>query len=265
MQLDSPETDAIARALLPGVPIDLILEMYGRVPGNEIASGKFASPESSAALAANTFGPFVARPDELQPPPEGQAWGWPAVSVGLEATLRFPWSGGRHPCLDALIGTPTTLIGVESKRYEPFRAKAPVACPDAYWRPFWGNAMTGYEGVRDDLREGVSAFGRLDAPQLVKHAFALRTAVHRDERFRGRQPLLLYLYAEPKCWPDGRPVSRVDIEAHRAEVKSFAEAVSGDEVVFCARSYRKLLSAWAASSHHFTRAHAGAIGTRFDL
>jgi hypothetical protein len=259
-----PEAD-IADSLLPGVPAGVILATYGSAPGNEIASGKFTSPESSAALVANAFGPFMARPAELQSPSGGEAWGWPATSVRLEAILRFPWSGGRHPCLDALIETPSAVIGVESKRYEPFRAKAPVEWPDTYWRPVWGSAMTGYQGVRDDLREGVSAFARLDAAQLVKHAFALRTAVHRDERFLGRQPVLLYLYAEPKCWPDGRPVSRVDIKAHRAEVGSFAEAVSGDEVVFHACSYRELLAAWAASCHGFTRAHAGAIATRFDL
>ena len=255
----------IAASLLPGVPTGLILETYGSAPGNEIASGKFTSPESSAALAANTFGPFVARPGELPPPPGGEAWGWPAASVRLEAILRFPWCGGRHPCLDALVETPTALIGVESKRYEPFRAKAHLAWPEAYWRPVWGNGMAGFEALRDDLREGVGAFACLDAPQLLKHAFALRTAVHRDERFLGLQPALLYLYAEPKRWPDGRAVSRADIKEHRAEVDRFAEAVTGDEVVFRACSYCELLAAWAAGSHHFTRAHAGAIATRFDL
>ena len=114
-QLLEADVDSIARSLLPGVPLDLILEIYGRAPGNEIASGKFASPESSAALAANAFGPFVARPGELKPPPGGEAWGWPASSVCLEATLRFPWPGGRHPCLDALIETPCgTIVVVDS-------------------------------------------------------------------------------------------------------------------------------------------------------
>ena len=253
----------IAASLLPGVPAGLILETYGNAPGNEIASGRFTSAESSAALVANTFAPFVTRPAGLLPPPGGEAWGWPATSVRLEAILRFPWSGGRHLCLDALIETPVALIGVESKRYEPFRAKAHLTWPDAYRRPVWGNAMTRYEGVRDG--PGISAFARLDAPQLVKHAFALRTAVHRDERFLGRQPVLLYLYAEPKCWPDGHPVSRIDIKIHRAEVERFAEAVEGDEVVFRACSYREFLVAWAASSDHFTRAHAGAIAMHFDL
>jgi hypothetical protein len=44
------------RVLLPGLPIDLILQAYASAPRNEIESGKFESPESSAALAANAFG-----------------------------------------------------------------------------------------------------------------------------------------------------------------------------------------------------------------
>ncbi len=264
-QLLAADADAITRSLLPGVPLDLILDAYGRAPGNEIASGKFASPESSAALAANTFGPFVARPGALQPPPGGEAWGWPASSVRLEAILRFPWSGGRHPCLDALVETRATLIGVESKRYEPFRAKAPTAWSAAYWRPVWGDAMSGYEQVRDRTRESDSAFALLDAAQLVKHAFALRTAVHREKRYQSKLPLLLYLYAEPERWPNGRPVSRDDIEAHRADIRSFSEFVAGDEVIFHACSYRELLSAWAASSCPLGGSHAAALAARFDL
>ena len=77
MQLDRHDADAdmFATALLPGLPIDLIRACYAGAPGNEIASGKFASPQSSAALAANVLGPFMARPAELQPPPGCEAWG----------------------------------------------------------------------------------------------------------------------------------------------------------------------------------------------
>jgi hypothetical protein len=51
------DADALANALLPGLPGELIRACYAAAPGNEIASAKFASPESSAALAASTFGP----------------------------------------------------------------------------------------------------------------------------------------------------------------------------------------------------------------
>jgi hypothetical protein len=99
MGLESSEADidALAGALLPGLPVDLI--------------------------------PFMMRPSDLQPFPGGEAWGWPASWVNLEQVVRFPWAGGYHPCLDALIETRSALIGVESKRYEPFRAKQPAPPP----------------------------------------------------------------------------------------------------------------------------------------
>jgi len=106
---------------------------------------------------------------------------------------------------------------------------------------------------------------RLDATQLVKHAFGLRTAVHHKKHFVGKLPALLYLYAEPERWPDGRPISRAEIEAHRVEIRRFAEAVTGDQVAFRACSYRELLSAWAAGPCALTRTHAAATATRFDL
>jgi hypothetical protein len=48
--------------------------------------------------------------------------------------MRFPWAGGRHPWLDVAIETPNWLIGVEAKRYEPFRAQANATFSDAFVR-----------------------------------------------------------------------------------------------------------------------------------
>ena len=66
---------------LPGVPRTQIEEIYNAAPGKEIASGKFDSPESSAALAANTFGFFLNRPRDLPPLPGGEDVEWPASSL----------------------------------------------------------------------------------------------------------------------------------------------------------------------------------------
>lgn len=112
-----------------------IERIYRAAPGNEIQSGKFDHPESSAALAANAFGYFLGQAEALPRLPGCPEAGWPAQSLALEATVRFPWSGGRHPVLDCLITTSASLIGVESKRFEPFRTKRPAAFSDAYWRP----------------------------------------------------------------------------------------------------------------------------------
>ena len=197
---------------LPGVPGPEIERIFNAAAGNEIESGKFDNPESSAALAANAFGFFLKRPQDLPPLPDCDRVAWPARSLSIEATVRFPWSGGRHPVLDCLVITPSALIGIESKRYEPFRSKKSASFSDAYWRPIWGDDMKGYEGVRDTLRANGRLYDFLDAAQLVKHAFALRTAVHnRRSGHDGLTPILFYLYAEPAVWPkDGRLVDETD-------------------------------------------------------
>ena len=104
---------------LPGVPAAAVLAALARSPGNEVASGKFAAPESSAALAVNAFGWFLDRPRSMLPLP-GVPMGLPET-VEIEVEMRFPWSGGRHPWFDAVISTATTLVGVEATRSEPFR------------------------------------------------------------------------------------------------------------------------------------------------
>src|SRR5882724_4866901 len=105
MPSNPPDHHTIQDSLLPGVPLHRVLACYAAAGGNEIESGKFASLESSSALAANTFGFFLDRAGDLPPLPGCEALGWPATEVTLEALMRFPWSGGRHPCLDALVLT----------------------------------------------------------------------------------------------------------------------------------------------------------------
>jgi hypothetical protein len=117
----------LSDVLLPGLPMDRIRACYSSAPGNEIDSGKFASKESSAALVANAFGLFLDNlASELPPLPGTADLAWPARTVELERIVRFPWTGGSHPCLDVLIETECAVIGIESKRYEPFRS-SPVA------------------------------------------------------------------------------------------------------------------------------------------
>lgn len=223
---------------LPGVPVNHILDRLAKAGGNEVESGKLASPESSAALAANTFGWFVERSGCLPPFP-GLESAFPAKLVDVEYCARFPWSGGRHPWLDAVVETETHLIGVESKRFEPFRDKKTVSLAAAYDRPVWGDHMSPYDRMRDALRSGAEAFEYLDGAQLVKHAFGLVT----DGARKRKQPVLVYLFAEPALL-HGKPISSKNFASHRKEIVRFSHLVAGAAVKFHALSYRDWLKVW---------------------
>lgn len=240
---------------LPGVCSDAISAALSRAAGNELDSGKLASPESSASLAVNSFGWFLDRPAELPPFPPLTDLDWPAVRVEVERQMRFPWSGGRHPWLDAAVETATHLIGVESKRFEPFRDCKSVSLSEAYDRDVWGTGMAPFCGMRDTLRGGSVRFVHLDAVQLVKHAYGLVT----EGRRIGKSPVLLYLHAEP-VRRGTTLIPREALDLHRAEIQEFANAIEGATVRFAACSYREWLAGWSGS----TRKHAEAVLAAFE-
>lgn len=169
--------------------------------------------------------------------------------------MRFPWRGGEHPWLDAGVETTTHLLGVESKRFEPFRDKPGVDFSFAYDRDVWGERMAPFTTMRDALRAGRRRYAHLDAAQLVKRAFGLVT----EGRRIGKAPVLLYLYAEP----DRRGTTPIPAEAHarhRAEIASVAAAVADAEVRFAACSWHEWLADWTGSA----RGHADALLDRFE-
>ena len=226
--------------LLPHLPADLILAQLSRSPGNEVKSGKFDSPESSAALVANGFGRFLEHPADLPPLP-GVPMG-AVQEVELAAEMRFPWAGGRHPWLDVSIATATTLVGVEATRYEPFRPSRASGFAEVHDRPVWGDQMGRHIRLMHDLVAGRVVFQALDAVQLVKDALALRTRAEK----RALGAVLVYLYAEPTVWAkSGKPVDRARVALHRREIAQFAGLVRGDQVAFVALSWADLLADWA--------------------
>lgn len=244
-----------APLFLPGVPEAYVRNRLAQAGGDEIGSGKFAHPESSAALAANAFGWFVQRP-ELLPSLPGAAHAGTALRVELEYCARFPWAAGRHPWLDASIFTASHIVGVESKRFEPFRDAKRPSFSASYDRPVWGADMSKFCAVRDRLRERTLHFAHLDAAQLVKHAYGLVT----EGRRLGLAPMLFYIHAEPTR-RGGQVIPTEDIERHQAEIAAFASLVAGDEVTFAACSYRD----WLMGAVGQAVAHAAALTARYDL
>ena len=194
---------------------------------------------------------------DLPPLPGTAAMGTPE-RVEVEYCARLPWKGGRHPWLDAVVITPTHLIGVESKRFEPFRDTKTVSLSSAYDRPVWGERMDRFAAMRDALRSGDLRFRHLDAAQLVKHAFGLVT----EARRLSRRPVLFYLYAEPNERGEHQ-ISTEDHCRHRDEISAFVQLVNGDEVTFLAASYRRWLD--AALPFADVELHLAHLGQRFGL
>ena len=242
---------------LPGVPGDYVLQRLNSSAGNEVKSGKFWNQDSSAALAVNTFGWFIERVESFPPLPSLNLNSWHTEWVEVEYCARFPWQGGSHPWLDACVMTQTDLIGVESKRFEPFRDTKSVSFSDAYKRPVWGDQMKAYETLRDRLQTGEEAFRFLDAAQLVKHAFGLVT----EGKRKAREPHLFYLFAEP-AYVGTKPITSQMKELHRAEIACFNSLTKGAAVKFAAGSYREWLSEWSGSA---LEAHRERLISAFEL
>jgi len=239
---------------LPGLPEARLRAALEASPGSELRRGKFASPDSSSALVVNAFGWFLDRPADLPPLAAGLG---KTQNVAIEAEMRFPWAGGTHPWLDVGIETDRWLIGVESKRYEPFRPAKAADFSSAYDRPVWGEAMQGHDRLRRTHAGGARRFAALDMVQLVKHGYGLRTEALR----RGKRPLLVYLYAEPAHFSNARAIDPARITAHRADVALYSESIAGDEVAFAAITWRDLLASWA--SHAGLADHAARVAARF--
>lgn len=240
---------------LPDLPVDGILQCLARSPGNEIKSGKFDSPESAQALVANAFGWFLNRAADLPPLP-----GVPAgqvASVTLAAEMRYPWAGGRHPWLDVAVETHTTLIGIESKRYEPYRPQKLNGFAEVYDRPVWGEKMGNYTKLRDELVSGDVGYRALDAVQLIKNAYGIYTRAEK----RATGAVLVYLYAEPAAWASGKPVDAKRIALHRREVGDFAVRVAGDSVAFVPLRWTDLLDQWGKVE--ILKPHVAGLRERF--
>jgi hypothetical protein len=225
--------------LLPHLPRALILEAYAKSAGNEL-EGKSDSPESSSALVANAFGWFLDRPQDLPPLPGLHGITWPATRVALEENLHFPWRGGLHPWLDVLVETSTHIIGIESKRFEPYRGRYLPSFSPAFDRDVWQPGMRPYLTMLAGLKSGSEQLWAVDATQLVKHALALATQAAK----RGKQAALLYLYADPAAWPDGREITVAARNQHADHLAAFAAAVTGADVQFATATYAQACEAW---------------------
>ena len=231
---------------LPGVPAEAVLASLGRLPGSDLDS-----PDSSSALVANTFGWFLDRPRQLLPLP-GVPMGLPeTVELGVE--MQLPMRNVRHPRLDAVVTTSTTLVGIASVRYQPFRPRKVTRFTEPFQDRDWGPGMARFGRMRAALTTGQQTYHHLDAVTLVKQAYALRT----QSLKQARGAVLVYLHAAPATWSSGKPVDRKAVLRHQSEVAGFARAVKGDDVTFVALRWSDLLAEWSKTPA--LAAHAAAV------
>lgn len=183
-----------------------------------------------------------------------------ATSCGVGGQFALSVAGRRHPWLDVLVETPTHLIGVESKRFEPYRSRHVPSFSPAFDRQVWKTGMQPYLTMLAALKSKATDLWALDAAQLIKHALALSTQAEK----LGKRAALLYLYADPDAWLDGRAIPAGTRSEHALHLKAFAEATTEADVRFAAATYAQLFQIWVEGEHDVQN-HARAVMTHFQM
>ncbi len=236
--------------LIAGMSLDDFRADFEQGSGNELG-GKFRAAHSSSALAANCFGPFVKRPQDLT---LCGAAGFDTVAferkcpVGL-AQARTP------PNLDVVAAGGDCVVAVESKCLEHLGAKQ-AKFADAYRDQITDARRDGpWYAEMMRLREHPNAYRHLDAAQLVKHAFGLA------HTFPDRDVRLLYLFWEPAN------ADEFDVfQLHRDEVVAFSDRVAGGFPSFDWASYPALWADWGKTgSNSWVADHVGRLGDRYSV
>lgn len=229
--------------LIAGISPDLIEGDFRRGQGSELDS-KFQAAHSSAALVVNTFGPFRNGRDAFTVPELGSL-----ILRQFERTFPTGVPKGIPPHLDAEAIGPEGIVAIESKCLEYFAPKAAKFAPAYQFLTECQKAPWFAEMER--LRDCPTHYRRLDAAQLIKHAFGL---IHSAPGGAA----LLYLFWEPE------DAKRHHLFAeHRREIAQFAGRVAGGGPSFKAMSYPELWADWARSDTPKLRDHAEQLFARY--
>jgi hypothetical protein len=232
-------TKAAIRADLSGKGGSELSEKTGGPP-------KFHAAHSSAAMAANVFGPFL-RERAGVPIGTERFTGQTHLEVECRSGLR-----GTPPTLDCLVDGPVVLA-VESKCTEIFSPHV-ARFSDAYERAM-ASAHASWRAEYQRLAEDPARYRYLDAAQLLKHYLGLR------QHFPSRPVTLAYLYWEPV---NGHEIAPCCI--HRAELAEFEKHVRDPKLRFISVSYRALWAEWAAGGQPaWLRKHAAALRRRYEI
>lgn len=135
-RLEDPYVSVIRENFVSSVSeiqIENILDQIGGGDGSELKSTngriKFGAAHSSSALVANTFGPWIDRPEKLVVAGSGNF-------VEMKLEQKFPTGlGGNAPNLDVWLDSKVTPVAIESKFTEYLKPKS------AEFRPSYENLV----------------------------------------------------------------------------------------------------------------------------
>ena len=204
---------------------------------------KFRAIHSSVALVVNCFAPFRNRIADLVLPA--------AEASGIRPTDGFRELEFERKCPTGLQGNPPHLKVVVSGSGRTVAVQGKLLGP---LRRNYSKFKPAYKtGILDERREepyfkemlrlcdNPHAYTRLEAAQLIKHAFGL------SKQFSARQVTLLYLYWEPTN------VDRIpEFQEHRREVEEFGRRVQEATLQFKAMTYQELWQLWRTSESSTT-------------
>lgn len=237
--------------LLPGVERRQFENDLASGDGNELA-GKFKAAHSSSALVVNSFARFK---DNLSDLVLGGVRKFEHLNFERKCPVGI--RGGTPPNLDLVASGGVNVVAVESKCLEYLNDRStPRKMADfqpAYFEQITDERKTGPWFRAMKKLSDSDPFLRLDAAQLIKHAFGLARC------FKGLSVTLAYVFWEPTDAANF-PV----FSAHRGEIARFSEIVEGGFPRFDPISYPELWSLWSQKTcPAWLVAHAGNLRARY--
>lgn len=215
--------------------------------GDELG-GKFRALHSSSALAVNCFGPFRRHLSDLR---LCGADGLNALHFEKKCPIGIR---GTPPNLDVLTESANRVIAIESK-FTEYLTPHPAGFSPSYETGIHdARRQTGWFREMLRLIEAPGTYRRLDAAQLVKHAFGLMRC------YPGRRLTLLYLYWEP--------LNAVDyplFEEHRRDISAFAKRIAGPQLAFEAITYNELWACWDNRTPRWLMTHLRDLRARYAV
>lgn len=207
---------------------------------------KFHAAHSSAALAANAFGPFL---DSNADVPIADR-----ISGG-----RSPWRSGvpracvarRPPWTVSSTETRSWLSSPNASSRSPRIRRTSGPATATRWRR---RTAAGARNMRACARTQ-RRYRYLGAAQLIKHYLGLKTA------YPKRRITLAYVY-----WVPANAAELAPCAVHAAEVEEFHARVADPTLTLVAISYARLWTQWAHPTQPaWLRDHATALRRRYDI